>query len=187
MDAKNYSKVWIRLNGVNIHCEDSACIIVENADKVFLTLADGTDNILSDGTSYSEEASENGINAVIYARDDLTINGSGALTITASYDHGIKANDDLVITGGSIRIEAAGDAIHANDSCRITAAVMELTAGDDGFDLDGNDEEAAGSESGYLYIESGTIGIRALGDAIRAAGDVMTDGGSITIYEQDDA
>jgi len=182
VDAKNYSKVWIRLDGVTVNSGDNACLIVENADKVFLTLADASENIFTSGNQYSGEAVENGINAVIYAKDDLTVNGSGSLTVSGGWKHGIKANDDLVITGGVIRVTADGDAIHVNDSFRITGAALDLTAGDEGIDVDGDEEETAGSESGYLYIESGTISIDAQGDGIHAAGDITIDGGEITLH-----
>ena len=40
-----------KLDGVSLHCEDSAAIIVEQAKKVFLTLADGTENFVSCGAA----------------------------------------------------------------------------------------------------------------------------------------
>ena len=49
IDAKSTSKVWIRVNGVTVSCSDSACLIVEQADKVFLTLAEGTENTFTSG------------------------------------------------------------------------------------------------------------------------------------------
>ena len=44
VDAKSNAKVWLRLCGVDINCSDDAAIIVDQADKVFLTLADGSEN-----------------------------------------------------------------------------------------------------------------------------------------------
>ena len=40
-----------KLDGVSLHCEDSAAIIVEQAKKVFLTLADGTGYFVSCGAA----------------------------------------------------------------------------------------------------------------------------------------
>ena len=149
VNANANSKVWILLNGVDISCSDDACLRVDEADKVFLTLAEGTDNILTGGEELSEEALEDGTYGVIFAHDDLTINGSGSLQIHAGYKHGIKANDDLVITGGTITIDAPVDGIHVNDSFRIKDASLSITAGDDGILTE--------NEDSYFYQESGDI------------------------------
>ena len=45
IDAYISSKVWLLLDGVDITSSDNAAIRVEEADKVFLTLADGSENL----------------------------------------------------------------------------------------------------------------------------------------------
>ena len=180
VDAHDSSKVWILLDGVEINCSDDACIQVDQADKVFLTLAEGSENTLISGSAYSDTALSDGTDGAIFAHDDLTINGSGSLTVTAQYSHGISANDDLVITGGTITISAADDAIHVNDSIRIKDAAITVTAGDDGL-LTTNEVE-----NGYLYIESGTLDITASGDGIHTTGDVTVAGGETNISAEDD-
>ena len=180
VDAHDSSKVWILLDGVEINCSDDACIQVDQADKVFLTLAEGSQNIVTSGSAYSDTALSDGTDGAIFAHDDLTINGSGSLTVTAQYSHGISANDDLVITGGTITISAVDDAIHANDSIRIKDAAITVTAGDDGL-LTSNEVE-----NGYLYIESGTLDITASGDGIHTTGDITVAGGEINISAGDD-
>ncbi|MCR5812806.1 MAG: carbohydrate-binding domain-containing protein [Lachnospiraceae bacterium] len=180
VDAHDSSKVWILLDGVEINCSDDACIQVDQADKVFLTLAEGSQNILTSGSVYSDTALSDGTDGAIFAHDDLTINGSGSLTVTAQYSHGISANDDLVITGGTITISAVDDAIHVNDSIRIKDAAITVTAGDDGL-LTSNEVE-----NGYLYIESGTLDTTASGDGIHTTGDITVAGGEINISVGDD-
>ena len=180
VDTHDSSKVWILLDGVEINCSDDACIQVDQADKVFLTLAEGSQNVLTSGSVYSDTALSDGTDGAIFAHDDLTINGSGSLTVTAQYSHGISANDDLVITGGTITISAVDDAIHANDSIRIKDVAITVTAGDDGL-LTSNEVE-----NGYLYIESGTLDITASGDGIHTTGDITVAGGEINISAGDD-
>ena len=178
VDAYISSKVWLLLDGVNITSSDNAAIRVEEADKVFLTLAEGSENFLSTGETFSDTAIADGTNGAIYAHDDLTINGTGALTIVSGYKHGIDANDDLIITGGTINITAPLDGLHANDSLRIMNADLTIDAGDDGL--------MVAKENGYLHIESGTINIKADGDAIHTAGDITIDSGSIALSAGDD-
>ena len=180
VDAHDSSKVWILLDGVEINCSDDACIQVDQADKVFLTLAEGSQNILTSGSVYSDTALSDGTDGAIFAHDDLTINGGGSLTVTAQYSHGISANDDLVIAGGTITISAVDDAIHVNDSIRIKDAAITVTAGDDGL-LTSNEVE-----NGYFYIESGTLDITASGDGVHTTGDITVAGGEINISAGDD-
>lgn len=178
VDANANSKVWILLNSVDISCSDNACLRVDEADKVFLTLAEGTTNTLTGGEEVSEEALEDGTYGVIFAHDDLTVNGNGSLQINAGYKHGIKANDDLVITGGMITIDAPADGIHVNDSFRLKDTSVSITAGDDGI-LTENEES-------FFYLESGEINLNAEGDGIHSNGDVIIAGGTITMDAGDD-
>ena len=178
VDTNSKAKVWLLFDGVAIHCSDNACLRVEQADKVFLTLAADSENSLVSGAAYSQTAQDNGVDGAIFARDDLTVNGSGALTVTAGYQHGISANDDLVITGGSLTVTAPADALRANDSLRICEASITADAGDDGVVVNHAD--------GYLYIESGTLHITSDGDAIHSEGDILIEGGSLTISAADD-
>ena len=177
VDTNNAAKVWIMLNGVSIRCAEGACLDVEQADKVFLSLAEGTENNLST-EGFSPENQAMGMDGCVFARDDLTINGTGGLTVTAAAESGIVCNDELVITGGRIRVTAAADALHANDDLRVTAAELDLNAGDDGVSLTGPESE--------LYFESGTLTAKAGGDGINAENNIRILDGTLTLEAGDD-
>ena len=49
VDAADTEKVQIVLQNVSIDCSDHAALFIKQADKVFLTLAEGTENTLSSG------------------------------------------------------------------------------------------------------------------------------------------
>ena len=156
VSAGDSDKVQLVLKGAAITAENSAAIYVENADKVFITLADGTENTL---TVQSFDASSD-IDAVIYAKDDITLNGSGALTIVSA-NHGIVGKDDLKITGGTYTITAEGRGIDANDSVRIADGNITIVSGKDGIRAK-NDEDA---DKGYVLIAGGSFDITAGGGA----------------------
>ena len=178
VNAYESSKVWLLFDGVSVTCSDDAALRIDQADKVFLTLANGSENSLASGENYTQEALDDGTDGAIFAHDDLTINGSGALTVTAAYQHGIVANDDLVLTGGKLAVTAPADCIRANDSLRIKDAEITVTSGDDGIVVD--------EAEGYFYAESGTITIRADDDGIHSAGSADIAGGDFTINAGDD-
>ncbi len=76
---------------------------MEQADKVFITLADGSTNkIVSNSFTGNEDTN---IDGAIFSREDLTLNGSGTLKITSAA-HGIVSKDDLVLTGGVYQIQS---------------------------------------------------------------------------------
>ena len=179
IEADSDDKVWLLLDGVSVHCEDNAALRVEQAGKVFLTLQDGTENTLASGSSYSEEAVSSGVDGTVYSRDDLTINGTGSLTVTAEYQHGIVCNDDFVITGGTVSVTAAQDTIHANDSARIKDADLTLSAGDDGIVVSNDDETS------FIYVESGNITIPSCYEGLEAT-QITIAGGTIDIAPTDD-
>ena len=177
VDTDSSAKVWIMLDGADITCSTGACFDVEQADKVFLTLAEGSDNRLTTA-GFSEENRTAGMDGAVFSRDDLTINGSGSLTVTAAEESGIVCNDELVLTGGTITVDAAADALHVNDNLRIMETQLKLKAGDDGISLTGLESE--------LYWESGTLTVTATGDGINAENNIRILNGALTLEAGDD-
>lgn len=171
VDAYRSSKIWLLLDGVEISNEDDACLRIEQAEKVFVTLAEGSENRMASGENWSEAALAAKRGGTVFARDDLTINGSGSLEISNGYKHGIDANDDVVLTGGTVTITAAQDAIHVKESLRIRETVLTATAEDDGLSVK--------NEDGYFYFESGSLSVRVGGKPVKAA-RIIVEGGNIT-------
>lgn len=174
VDAEDFSKVWILLENASVTCSDDAALRINEADKTFLTLAEGTENHLQSGSEMSEAALKDGTDGAIYAHDDLTINGSGSLTVSAEYRHGIEANDELTITGGTISITAPEDGINVNEEFCFTNASLVISAGDDAIHSDK-----------LVYVEDGTITIEKCYEGLEAM-IVEIHGGEITICPTDD-
>lgn len=82
VDAGDTEKVQLVLAGADITSSTSAAIYALEADKVFITSAENTENTLTNGGEYIA-IDDNNIDAVIFAKTDLTLNGSGSLTINA--------------------------------------------------------------------------------------------------------
>ncbi len=181
VDAGDNDKVQLILNGVAITCLSNAPIYVKNADKVFLTLAAGTDNSLIDGAQYIQ-TDENEVDGVIYSKADLTLNGSGSLSITGNYKHGIVSKDELVITGGIYNITTVKDAINGKDCVKIKDGVFTLSSETgDGIQSKNSDD----STKGYVYISGGTIDILQSEEGIEGTAIIIEDG-VITINATDD-
>ena len=176
VDAAKDDKVQLVLNGVSIQSSDYAAIYVKQADKVFVTLADGTVNTLTNGGTYTQ-TDENEVDAVIFAKDDITFNGTGTLRITANAGSGIVGKDEVTITAGVYEIAAAKHAIRAKDSLAIADGSFTLYAYEDGLHAENGDDESLGS----IYIAGGSFVIQVKDDAIHANTLLQIDGGSFEI------
>ena len=178
VDTQDKETVVLVLDGAEIACSTSAPIYVMNADKAVITLADGTENAITDGEAYIlTDAESDEPNAAIFARDDLTINGNGSLTVRANYSNGIASKDDLKITGGTITVVAVNDGIKGRDSIAVRDGTVIVDAGADGLQSN-NDEDP---EKGYILIEGGTLDITAGLDGIQAEAKLAITGGEIAV------
>lgn len=163
--VQDSEKVQLVLDEATIQCADSAALYVAEGDKVFVTLADGTENALINGGTFADEQDES-IDGALFSRQDLTINGSGTLHITSPAGHGIVCNDDLVLTGGTISVSSASHGLKANDSVRMTGTLtLSVDAGKDGIHAENDEDDSLG----FVYIEQGTLSLEAEGDGLSAS------------------
>lgn len=176
IEADDSAKIHLVLNGVSVRCENSAALLIRGADKVFVTLAEGSENTLESGSEAPSGEDEN-VDGVIFSRSDLILNGSGSLTINAGYKHGIVSKDDLVITGGVYNITAVGGGLYGKDCVKILDGTFNLNVEMDGIQSD-NEEDA---DRGFVYIAGGTYDITAGHDGIQAETLLKVADGTINI------
>ncbi len=180
IEAGKEDLVRLVLEGFTGYCEDTSPIYAIQCGKLVLTLAEGSENQLSDGSAYvfsSEEEDEP--DAVIFSKDDLTINGTGSLTVNGNYSNGIRSKDDLKIISGTIQVTAVKDGIKGKDSLTVKDGQLQITSGQDGLKSN-NDSDP---EKGYLIIDGGQIQINAGDDAIHSETWLTIHDGEITIEE----
>ena len=169
VEADESADVHLVLKGATM-TNANAAISATSAGHVYLTLAEGTTNSLSDSSSNSDEKAD----AAFFSKVDLTINGKGTLNVDGKKNNGIKANDTLHITGGTYNITAVGDAFNVNDELNITGTTMTIDAKEDGIHA-----------SGDLVIDSGTYNVKNSTEGLEGK-SITINGGDITIYSTDD-
>ena len=211
VDVEDSEKVQLVFDNVSITNESGAAVYVRQADKVFLTLADGSENtVVSNGTTTEDDSN---IDGAIFAKDDLAINGTGTLTVTSAA-HGIVCKDDLVVTGGTYTISAEKQELSGKDSVRIADGTFDITTGGDAIHSENEDDETRGfvyvangsftlnaaggndssnsngpgggdpfsaDEDAYINISGGQITIDASGDGIDSNGNLTVSGGTIFV------
>lgn len=177
VDSADKQTVRLILNGAEINCSNSAPIYVKQAEKVVLSLEEGTTNSVSDTANYVPEEGSDEPDATIFSKDDLTINGTGVLTITANYNNGITSKDDLKIMEGTMNISAIGDAIKGKDMVAIKGGQITIDAVEDGI----KSTNSTDAGTGFVYIEGGNIDITAGNDGIQAETDIKILGGNFKL------
>ena len=176
VNSKKTDKTQLVLNGATIHSETCAPIYIAQADKVFITIAEGTVNTLSNGGTF-EPIDDNNIDAAIFSKEDVTLNGGGTLIITSPGGHGIVSKDSLTITGGSYNVNCASHALVSKDDVCIADGEFAIVSGKDGVHAENADDAAAG----FVYIMNGSYHIAAEGDGISAASYVQIENGTFDI------
>ncbi len=171
VNAGDEDKVQLVLNGVSIVNAHQPCILVENADKVFVTSAEGSENFLTVSSTFTVDE-----DAAIFSRDDLVLNGLGSVTVSSAGD-GVRSNGDLKLTGGTWNITAEDTAIKAHNSISACDGTYVLNAANDGLHAENNDDDTVGS----IAIEGGSFTIQAGDDGIHATTSTTVSGGTLTI------
>ena len=177
IDAGEEDKVQIVLENATLINENGPAIFVRSADKVFITAAENTVNSISDGSNYTLTDEDTTLDAAVFSREDLTINGSGQLTINGNYKHAVVSRDDLVVTAKALTVNAQNVGLNGKDSVILSEAAVSITAGSDGIRSD-NDTEA---DRGYVSVTDSTVTIVSGKDGIQAETAFLSENADITI------
>lgn len=176
VEAEDTDKIQIILNGVSISNSQSAALYVRSADKVFVTTASGTENILENNGTYVA-IDENNIDSAVFSKSDLTLNGEGTLTVTAQEGHGIVSKDDLVLTSGTYVITSASHGISGKDSVRIANGSYTIVSEKDGIHAENTED----SSLGFVYLAGGSFSITSQQDGISASSWLQAEDGTYEI------
>ncbi len=177
IEAGEDDKVQLVLANAVLANDSGPAIYVRSADKVFLTAAEGTENTISDGTDYAVTDGDTELDAAVFSKDDLTINGTGKLTIHGNFKHAVVSKDDLVVTAKDLTVTAANVGLSGKDSVRFSEAAVSITAGTDGIRAD-NDEDP---DKGYVSVTDSTLTVVSGKDGIQAETVFTAAGSAITV------
>ncbi len=167
-------KVILHLNGLKVHCENGPALLVGYvSSRIEIDLADGSENTLSNGQGASSAPDEQ--DGVIFSRSDLTIRGSGALSVDAEVLNGIVSRDDIRIEGGKLDIQAAQHGIKGKDAVEISGGDIVIRAGRDGIKATNKTDP----DRGYLDISGGKISLTFGDEAISFMTSCRITGGEL--------
>ncbi len=178
VNAGKNDTVELVLQGVSIASSTSAAIHVQQAELTVITLAEGTENVLSDAADYVYPDSQTDEpNAALFAKSDLTVRGPGSLTVYGNGANGITSKDSLVIESGTVTVQAENNGLRGKDSVTVLGGSLTVTAGGDGIQSDNTTD----ANSGTILIAGGTLAITSGNDGIQAVSNLTVSGGSVTV------
>ncbi|MBQ5574962.1 MAG: carbohydrate-binding domain-containing protein [Bacteroidales bacterium] len=195
VDADSADVIKVVFNGVTLNCSSEAPFRVKDCEKTIVTIADGTQNTITDGKANSDSAA-------IYSKRYLAFNagekGTGSLSITANCADGISCTKQLVFNNGTYSVTAADDGMRGKLSLVIHDGKFTVNAQGDAFKstsdkegygytlIDkGNFDITSGDEGfqsdGTITINGGTFNIKKSEKCIAALGDITINGGDLTL------
>ena len=215
VDAPDTAKLQLVFDGADINSETSAPLYIPEADKVFVTLAEGTENTLSNGGTYMAIDDSN-IDSAIFSRQDLTLNGSGNAASESSDswgqwgggapgqpgDRGGAGGDGMRGTdpgsAGEGESEETPDqstpdqgASGSGESAEALAFTESLTASDSDASADTEDDSSTSMKGiksdGDMMISGGSFTIDSADDSVHTNSSVTVSGGTFEIASGDDA
>ena len=182
IEVSDEENVKLIFNGVNITSSDGPAIYAVNAKNLYISLEEGSENVISDSSNYTLEDGVDEPDAAIFAKCDLIFRGSGKLTVNGNYSGAVRSKDELVFRNGSYDITAASDALKGKDGLYVYDGLYTINAGGKGLAATNNTE----GEEADLYIEGGSFDITSGEDAIHCNANVIIVGGSFDINASDD-
>lgn len=174
-------KVKLIFDGVEIYSSKSSPVFVASSPKeTQIILAQNSVNSLRDNKdrvlSAEEKESDDYSKATVFSKDDLQIEGTGTLNISANFEKGIYSKDDLQIKGGVLNITSADDAIRGKDSLEISNSTIKISAKGDGLRTSLEEEN-----KGDLTVSNSNIEIESDLDGIQSVGTLSLSDSTISI------
>lgn len=176
VDANN-GEVVLVFENANITCSTTSVINVVKAKKVTINLVENSVNTFTDSSEYQTFTDGDELDATVFSKADLSIDGKGKLIINANYKDGIASKDTLKIINSEIEITSNDDGIRGKDYVAIKDAVITINSKGDGIKST-NDSD---SSLGFILIDGGNINIESENDGIQAETILSISNTNITI------
>lgn len=170
--------VALILDDVNVTNSSDAAISVTDAEHLLIYLPDGSQSNISSGkqreiiSSNANKDIDYASGAAIYSKDNLSIAGSGKLSVSGYINNGIATTDHLIIISGDIDISAVNNGLKGNDLVSITGGNISILSGGDGIQSD-RDLSISG---GKLDITAGDTSTVSLEESDNHRGPGFMDG-----------
>lgn len=188
-------KVKLTLNGLKLKSGQGPAINYQAGKRLFLHLADGTENTLEDAATYADDiyyftgrsAATEDRKGCFFSEKAVVVSGKGKLTVQGNHNHAISVDNDFYLRPGPTIVVtgAAKNCLHCNDEIRFTGGyfyALNTAAGGKGIKTDSTLVVDAGrlviNTSGtYAYEGKETVSPKGM----KIDQDITINGGDITV------
>ena len=175
VNASADTEVHLVFDNVSITNTNKPALYTVNAKNVYVTTTQNSTNNLKVTGEFTEDNGDD-IDAVIFAKTNITLNGLGTLNIDSSAN-GVASNNDLKVTGGTYNVNTTKHGFKALNSIRVADGTFNINATKDGFHSENEDDLT----KGYVYIAGGNFTINSEDDGIQGTTITEIDGGTFDI------
>ena len=144
--------VHLFLDNVTITSRSGPALYCQNANKLVITLLPGTENTISDSGDYRAEGL---VESCIYSECDMTLNGTGELSVNGYYKDAIRSKDIMKILGGDYTIKCKRTAFHGTDGIVVTDGHFMISSEKYGF----KSTKKSSDGRGNIIISGGELSI----------------------------
>ena len=175
VNASVDAEVHLVFDNVSITNTNKPAVYTVNAKNVYVTTTQNSTNNLKVTGEFTEDNGDD-IDAVIFAKTNIILNGLGTLNIDSSAN-GVASNNDLKVTGGTYNVNTTKHGFKALNSIRVADGTFNINATKDGFHSENEDDLT----TGYVYIAGGNFTINSEDDGIQGTTITEIDGGTFDI------
>lgn len=135
----SWRKLGVVLDNVSIVNPDGPAINNQCGKSFYVTLADGTANMLTDGLAYAVVLDAKGDTidqkGTLFSEGQVYFDGTGSLAINGNAKNGIASDDYIVVNGGTINVnvaETGSNGIKVNDGFTVNGGKLGISVKADG-------------------------------------------------------
>lgn len=144
--------VHLYFEDVEIYSSEGPAIYCKEADKLVITLIEGSHNIVSDSGLYPADKD---VESCIYSVCDITLNGSGTMNVNAYYKDALRSRDIVKILEGNLNFKCKRTAVRGNDGVLVTGGNIIISSEKNGLMTTKKGSEGKGN----LVISGGELTI----------------------------
>lgn len=205
------NKMKVTLAGLRLANPTGAAINNQCGKSMYVELAAGMENVLVDGTAYTETEGED-MKGTFFSEGQVIFSGAGKLTVRANakgaivsddyivfrpgnvinveskVGNGIKANDGITIRGGVLNVSVEGDAAKGlNSELDMTVSggrTTVITTGHNTVDDEDTSSSAAIKCDSLFTLTAGVLNLQSTGDGgkgINCDKNILISGGEVNV------
>lgn len=180
----------LSLEGATIASNDGPALNLQSKQRAFVVLASGSSNVLSDTATYTARTLPEGgsmdLKSTFFGEGPIILSGSGSLAVTATSKHALASDRHVRLRSGNVTLRAlAKDGLRANNAVVVDGGTLGITTpAGKGLKVEGKEDTV--QALGFIAINGGDLSITSHDKAVTASWEGAEDGSTTTLADDPD-